>query len=43
MRAAAELQPGARYLCIEGAGHAPFISHAEDCLRAILEFVDALG
>ena len=42
MRAAAELQPGARYLCIEGAGHAPFISHTGECLRAILDFVDVL-
>lgn len=43
MRAAAELNPRADYLCIEGAGHAPFISHTGAVADAVLAAVAAMS
>jgi pimeloyl-[acyl-carrier protein] methyl ester esterase len=42
MRAAAELARHGQYLCIEGAGHAPFISHVDAVVAAVLDFVGGL-
>ena len=41
VEAAAQATPGARYLCIEGAGHAPFLGHAGSVARAVLERMEA--
>jgi len=43
MRAAAELNPNAQFHCIEGAGHAPFLTHVEETPAAVLGFVDRAG
>ena len=39
MQAAAQRMPKGRFLRIEGAGHAPFLSHADEVATAILEFL----
>ena len=38
MEAAAQLAPNARYRRIDRAGHAPFLSHAEDVASELLSF-----
>lgn len=40
MQAAAALCPQGRFLRIEGGGHAPFLSHAEEVAGALLDFAD---
>jgi pimeloyl-[acyl-carrier protein] methyl ester esterase len=35
--------PAARYCLIERAGHAPFLSHAEEVLREVLPFLERLA
>jgi len=40
MRAASALNPRAQFHCIEGAGHAPFISHVEETVAVVREFMD---
>jgi pimeloyl-[acyl-carrier protein] methyl ester esterase len=42
MQAAAALAPAAQYLEISGAGHAPFLTHADPVARAIIEFCQGL-
>jgi pimeloyl-[acyl-carrier protein] methyl ester esterase len=42
MQAAAQLAPSSQYLEIAGAGHAPFLTHAEPVTQAILEFCRGL-
>jgi len=39
MQAAASSMANGRFLRIEGAGHAPFLSHADEVATAILEFL----
>lgn len=39
MQAAAAQAPGARYLAIEHAGHAPFLTHADAVAEALLDFL----
>lgn len=39
MQAAAALCPGGRFLRIDGGGHAPFLSHADEAADAVLEFL----
>ncbi|MGQ0800621.1 MAG: pimeloyl-ACP methyl ester esterase BioH [Pseudomarimonas sp.] len=39
MQAAAGSMPNGRFLRVEGAGHAPFLSHADEVATAILEFL----
>lgn len=41
MQAAAALAQGSRCMCIEGAAHAPFLTHVEEVAMTILEFLDA--
>jgi pimeloyl-[acyl-carrier protein] methyl ester esterase len=43
MHAAAALNPRAEYQCIEGAGHAPFISHVAEVSDAVLAFTARLA
>ena len=42
MRAAAESAPSARYVEIQGGGHAPFLTHADEVVAALDAFVDEL-
>ena len=39
MRAAAAIAPNARYVQVEHAGHAPFLTHADEVANALLEFL----
>ncbi|MCK7595052.1 pimeloyl-ACP methyl ester esterase BioH [Pseudomarimonas salicorniae] len=39
MQAAAGLCPGGRFLRIDGGGHAPFLSHADEVAEAVLAFI----
>ena len=39
MRASAEIAPNARFVQVEHAGHAPFLTHADDVAQALLEFL----
>ena len=39
MQASAELAPEARYMQIEHAGHAPFLTHADEVAAALLQFL----
>jgi pimeloyl-[acyl-carrier protein] methyl ester esterase len=41
MRAAAALNSQAQFHCIEGAGHAPFISHVEETVVALRAFLES--
>ena len=43
MQAAAALSPDARYLQIEHAGHAPFLTHADAVADAMLGFLAEAG
>jgi pimeloyl-[acyl-carrier protein] methyl ester esterase len=38
-RAMARILPDARYVQIEGAAHAPFLSHPGQCARLLREFL----
>ena len=40
---AADVAPAARYACVAGASHAPFIGHPEAVLRELLPFLEAQG
>ncbi|MFT3807855.1 pimeloyl-ACP methyl ester esterase BioH [Arenimonas sp.] len=40
MRAAAEVAPNSRFVEIAHGGHAPFLTHAEEVVQAIREFVE---
>jgi pimeloyl-[acyl-carrier protein] methyl ester esterase len=42
MRAAAERAPSASYVEIASGGHAPFLTHADEVVAALDEFVDRL-
>jgi pimeloyl-[acyl-carrier protein] methyl ester esterase len=39
MRQAAGIAPDARYVQVEHAGHAPFLTHAGDVADALLDFL----
>lgn len=39
----AHAAPAARYVCLAGASHAPFIGHADAVQRELLAFLDAQG
>ncbi|WP_425507255.1 pimeloyl-ACP methyl ester esterase BioH [Thermomonas carbonis] len=39
MREAASITPNARYVQVEHAGHAPFLTHADEVAAALLEFL----
>jgi pimeloyl-[acyl-carrier protein] methyl ester esterase len=41
MRDAAALAPGARFAVIEHAGHAPFLTHADDVAMQLIDFLPA--
>jgi pimeloyl-[acyl-carrier protein] methyl ester esterase len=41
MRDAAALAPGARFAVIEHAGHAPFLTHADDVAMQLIDFLAA--
>jgi pimeloyl-[acyl-carrier protein] methyl ester esterase len=41
MRAAAGIAPGARFMQVEHAGHAPFLTHADAVAGALLDFLAA--
>jgi pimeloyl-[acyl-carrier protein] methyl ester esterase len=43
MRAAADLVPGARFVQVEHAGHAPFLTHADAVADALLGFLAEQG
>ena len=43
MQASAELAPNARYLQVEHAGHAPFLTHADEVAAALLGFLAENG
>ncbi|QNN48161.1 pimeloyl-ACP methyl ester esterase BioH [Thermomonas brevis] len=40
MQASAAIAPDARFVQIEHAGHAPFLTHADDVADALLDFLD---
>lgn len=42
MQAAAALAPGARYVEVEHAGHAPFLTHADTVAAALRTFLDGV-
>ena len=42
MQLCAESAPHGRYACIQGGGHAPFLTHADEVAAAIREFAQAL-
>ena len=43
MRAAAQQAPGARFVQVEQAGHAPFLTHVDEVAGALLGFLDGAG
>ena len=43
MQASAELAPGARYVQVEHAGHAPFLTHADEVAAALSPFLAEIG
>jgi pimeloyl-[acyl-carrier protein] methyl ester esterase len=43
MRTAAERAPAAQFLQVEHAGHAPFLTHADEVAAALLGFLAGAG
>ena len=43
MRASAEIAPDARFVQVEHAGHAPFLTHADEVAAALLAFLAEVG